>query len=777
MKNLKKLLPIFFKKCLPFLVIVIVVCVFFWKVFLFREVPLPGDFIVGVYYPWLDYKWGTTTGVPVKNPITTDVVSFTYPMQTLAMNLIKKGVWPLWNPYILAGSTLLANFQSSPFAPTRVVYFLFNQVTAWSIDVILQFVLASIFTYLLLRHWKLSKFASVFGGIAYAFSGYNLIFSEWNGHTLAAAFIPLTLLFADKFIQKQKYWNGIGLSITLALQFFSGYTQTSVYTAVAIGILWLVRIIGEEKWFTKTFFLGLFCFFGILLSAVQILPGLELIQNSQRIFEPHPFEWTFLPWKKTITFIAPDYFGNHATYNYWGPQDYTSNTGFVGVVATTLAILAILALIKNREVKFLFILAITALILSFPDPISIFIWQHNILGMQANSAHRATQLFCAAISLLAAFGLDSLVSFRPKWRNLFFSLFPSYLLIFTFGIFAIFLFKNNIGFKNLIFPSLILLGVNIALFLPSKISKYLLFVLIVIELFRFGWKFEPISPAKFTYPTTPVLRFLESQQKPFRTTGAKVIPSNLRMAYGIESTEGYDTFHPLNVSEFIAAINSGSSASLPVGRYGIVDNDISPLLDLVNTKYYLALKSDEERFKTTRFKLVFSDKSVDIFESRTVLPRAFMVYNWEIDKPIEDNDLVALGKILDKNFSLKSKVILDSEVLIKAQNNLKIPPKNSVIYKVYENQKSVIDITTSEDGLLFISDAYYPGWKAFLDGVETKIYKADFAFRVIVIPKGEHIVKMVYEPKSFYDGLKISLATFVISFIIGITIKQWRKKS
>lgn len=792
MVNLKKTSPLL-SKLAPVLILIFIVCSFFWRVFIFKEVPLPGDFIVGVYYPWLDYKWGYSVGVPVKNPITTDVVSFTYPMQTLAMSLIKHGTWPLWNPYILAGTTLLANFQSSPFAPTRLVYFLFNNVTAWSADVILQFLLAAIFTYLLLRWWKVSKVASIFGSVAYAFGGYNLIFSEWNGHTLAAAFIPLALLLADRFLQKQKYFDGALLSITLAFQFFSGYSQTSVYTAIAIGILWLVKILGNKKWLTKTFFLGLFCAFGILLSAVQIIPSVELIANSQRVFEPHPFEWTFLPWKKTITFIAPDYFGNHSTANYWGPQDYTSNTGFVGVVALSLAILAILTLIKKKEIKFLLLLAIAALVLSYPDPISIFIWSKNILSMQANSAHRATVLFCAAIAFLSAFGVDLLLTQKQKLSRILLSLTPLYLLIVAFALFSLTIFKNSstiphvsqIALKNLIIPSALLISVSIIFYLIYKfrnfkfIGVFSLMILTIAELFYFGWKFEPISPNKFTYPETPVLSFLQDKPKPFRTTGAKVIPSNLRMPYGIESTEGYDTFHPLNVSEFIAAINSGNINSLPVGRYGIVDNDISPLLDLVNTKYYLALKSSEERFtkNPNRFVKVFNDKSVDIFESKTALPRAFMVYQWQVDIPQNDNDLTPLNKLLQPNFPLEKKIILDNSPALTSETNSKVNPIYEVTYQDYQNQQSIIKITTDHDGMLFISDAYYPGWKAYLDGKEIKIYKADFAFRALEIPKGTHLVKMLYQPESFYLGLKISLASLGILVIIGGMVSLWKRKS
>src|SRR3989344_5751058 len=121
------------KKNWPILIILAATLVFFYPVWIKGQIPLPADFIVGTYYPWLDYKWaGYDAGMPVKNPITTDVVSFIYPMQMYAIDLLKKWIMPLWNPLILTGTPLLANFQSAPFSPTNFLYFLFPKLTAWS---------------------------------------------------------------------------------------------------------------------------------------------------------------------------------------------------------------------------------------------------------------------------------------------------------------------------------------------------------------------------------------------------------------------------------------------------------------------------------------------------------------------------------------------------------------------------------------------------------------------------------------------------------------------
>lgn len=772
----------------PILVIILAILAFFYPVWLRGLVPLPADFVVGVYYPWLDYKWGFPTGVPVKNPMTTDVVSFTYPMQMLAMDLLKNGQWPLWNPYILAGTPLLANFQSAPFSPTNFVYFIFDRLTAWSIQIILQHVLAAFFTYLLLRYWKVSRAGAVFGGITFAFAGFNLLWSQWNGHALSSAFIPLVLLFEARLLDSGQVKNGIGVSFVLALQMLSGYPQVVIYTAVGMLLLWLVRVWGDSKWFVKTTLLGIFSVLGVGLAAFQILPGAELLSLSQRDVEPHPFEWAFLPWVKIITIFAPDYFGNHATQNYWGPQDYTSNTGFIGVVAFILASLAVMFLKKSKHVLFCLLLGIIALLLAFPTPISVGIWKSGFLGLQAASAHRSLVLLNLSIALLAGFGADRFLSGDRLRARLAF-LIP-YLVIGGFTIVTLYLFleskqvteavegipKYTVGLRNLIFPIATLLLASVVFLVRSRkiklrrVSFIFLLILTCLELFRFGWKFTPFSPRHIVFPTTPILDFLTNAQRPVRVTGSSVIPINMRMPYKIESLEGYDAVYPLRISQFLAAMNGQKGGTDPLGRYGTVDNETSHLLDLVNTEYYLVIKKDKENrpspkgnipnyFDKNRFTVAFEDRSVSILESRTVLPRAFVVYSW--DKVASDREVINL--LLDKGFPIREKVLLEEDVPF--QESVQPQEKSSVKFLSYVENESRMQVETSADGLLFVSDTWYPGWKAYVDGKETKIYRANFAFRAIPVTSGAHDVRFSYQPDSFYNGLKVSLISL---FALGI---------
>jgi len=81
------------------------------------------------------------------------------------------------------------------------------------------------------------------------------------------------------------------------------------------------------------------------------------------------------------------------------------------------------------------------------------------------------------------------------------------------------------------------------------------------------------------------------------------------------------------------------------------------------------------------------------------------------------------------------------------------------------NNRLVLQATAEENSLLVLSDTYYPGWKAFVDGKKTKIYRADYTFRAIPLSAGPNRVEFVYDPLSFKLG-----ALFTFLGIIGCAV-------
>lgn len=788
MRDLKIPLKKFFSNYWPIILIFFLVVVFFWKFILLGQIPIPGDFVVGTYYPWLDYKWGYSVGVPVKNPITTDVVSFTYPMRILAIDQLRQGVVPLWNKYILTGTPLMANFQSAPFTLTNIYYFLFNNFTAWGLQVITQHFCAFIFTYILLRYLKVSKLASLFGGLVYAFSGFNLIWSQWNAHTLAASFIPLMIYLLSRWIDESKKLYLYLFSFVVFLQIISGYPQIVMYTIPLSGMFVLFKL-KNKLHFKFWMMFGIALVLSLLMSAFLIFQSKELLDLSQRAIEPLEYSWAFLPWQKIITFIAPDYFGNHATMNYWGPTDYTTTTGYVGVVAFTLVCLSFFLKKENRkEVYFYQFVLFLSLILSFPTFISVFIWKEGFFGMQAASAHRALVLFTFSASILAAFALDKIRTI--KIRSVLLAISIPGIILFLYGLFSVvgYLTDGNyfgqlfvdrwkilVSLRNMVLPVLFFGVTSIMVYQilrrekRARLLESLLVLISIIELFRFGWKFTPFVRKEIIFPTTPIIEFVRNEKPPFRVVSEGVIPINMKMPYKIESLEGYDAIYPVSIAQLVASINSGLVEATPQGRYANVTNLKSNIIDLLNVKYIIDIKknakgepdingtSQVEAGFNGKYKKVFEDKTTVVLENTKVIPRVYFYSQWEV---LNNEDV--LSKMVSSDFDPRNIVYLNEDPRIDRHSTV----SGDYEYISYKDNQQVLKVTSSEDAVLFISDLNYPGWEVYVNDKQVKIINADYCFKAIPVMKGTSYVKLLYNPKSFSAGVKITLISLCVWIIL-----------
>ena len=333
MKDLKRWFWKYFSKYWPYLLIIFLTILFFWKVIFRGLVPIPADITVGLYYPWLDYKWGYEVGVPVKNNLPSDIVSVHLPFRLFAAEQIRNGNLPLWNNLVLSGTPLIANFQSGVFYPLNILLFFISTISttkAWTIQVMLQPLLSALFTYMLLRNWKLSKISSIFGAFAFAFTGFLLVWQQYNIHGHVAYWLPAILLIFDKYLKKPKIQYLVLVSIFVTLSILAGYPQMVIYEALAVGIYLLFKR-NEKYWIKHIFVIVIFATLGLALSSIQVLPSLELLNISNRPYDAQTIAIAnqgFLPLKHLIGFFAPDYFGNPATGNWWG-------TGFYDNFATS----------------------------------------------------------------------------------------------------------------------------------------------------------------------------------------------------------------------------------------------------------------------------------------------------------------------------------------------------------------------------------------------------------------------------------------------------------
>lgn len=834
----------FFSNNWPIFVILFLVFIFFWKFFLKGLIPMPADITVGVYFPWLDYHWGFPTGVPVKNPLPSDIPSLLYPWRLAVIDSLKNHTWPLWNPFYFGGMPLLANFQSATFLWTNILFFFLSFTKAWSWGIVVQPFLTIVFTFIFLRHLKLNKIASLLGGIVFAFSAFSLVWMEYNVHGHTAMWLPLLLLATDMIIESRQLKWVLAGGLFLALSIFAGYPQIVFYSMTAVGFYALFRLFEfwqEEKSFKKTmislFLLFVFVILGGLLSAVQWLPGYEALKLSVREIDPIASfsAGGFLPYQNLVTFFSPDFFGSPATYNFWGQAWYDNFALYVGILPLFLAFLAIFS--RKKEVWFFTFLAIFALLLALPTPIGKWFADTGLYGVKSISA-RIIFLLDFSLAILAAFGLDLLISDK-KWvacaggppsstrsetrmsdggkhatgpilvfltfTIVFLGLWGFVFLATRFFPQAAWLINLSIAKRNLILPTALFLASSVVLIslifsqkrLASKVLRFTyhvsliaLFLLVVLDLFRFGWKYLSFSKPELVFPVTPVIEFLQKQEKPlgvnfrgepFRVEFGEVIPQNMWMPYGLESAAGYDAMAPLRYNQFLGAVLTGK-INTPYGRIGQVENYDNKLFDFLNIKYVLAVKYDAQGirnpegkpkpiFQNKKFKLVFEDKSVQVYENKNALPRAFLVHDWVVEK--DDQKIIDL--MLSPGFDLNKKAILEEEIpLVKPIVNKAILASDQINYLVDKPQEKIIETNSLANSLLVVGDNFYPGWQVTIDGKTAKIYRANYNFRGVIVPAGEHKVVFKYEPLSFKIGLYISSVTLIL-FLAG-TVIFWRRK-
>jgi len=182
---------------------------------------------------------------------------------------------------------------------------------------------------------------------------------------------------------------------------------------------------------------------------------------------------------------------------------------------------------------------------------------------------------------------------------------------------------------------------------------------------------------------------------------------------------------------------------LPVGEF--VLRGVSLVDERTSTSQQLLMSTEGN------YRLVHSG-DVKIYENLDVLPRAFIVSQAEV---VSDSDL-AVERLLDTDFDLSGSVVLaDGEALEGDGTGLAHVAK-------YAAEEVVVAVEADTPAYLVLTDSFYPGWTAAVDGQRVPIYKADLAFRAVAVPSGEHQVVFRYVPTSFWWGVGISVAAMLL---------------
>ncbi|MBI2028386.1 MAG: YfhO family protein [Candidatus Levybacteria bacterium] len=792
--------------------------------FIYRQVVFdgrilfPSNFLAQFYSPWRTEDFaGWETGIPHK-PIGDDQIRLFYPERTFANEMLRKGIIPLWNPHIFSGTPFLADFQSAIFYPANILYFFLPQVYAWEILLFIQPLMAIYFMYLFLNLFNLKKYAVWLGAISFGFSGFMLVWSQEHvAAGQAGLWLPLAIFGIEGYLTRKRLWYYFITIIALTCSILGGFIQITFYVLIFSFLYSLFRIKTLKlPFFNYTFKIICIYIFSLCLSAAQLLPSIEAFLESPRSTSSawYLFEGYLLPITHLLNALIPDIFGNPGAYNFFGRGFYRETIFYAGLVPLVFAVYASFKLKINPVIRFFTFSVFISFFLTLDSPFTRWFFQLPVPLLPTFLPSRILFLTTFSISVLSAFGLSILINNIQRYRRLLFVifsfLFMAFLLAAAYGLMLLnyshleFFKKLNdyiirhgssptksdviVLLKNLVLPFLTLSFLFILL-QTKKLSNFLLSGIILITLigqFYFLNKYIVIGDPQFLYPKNPVITYLQSRNSLDRfLTFRQPMEENISTYSHIYSVEGANPVFPRRYGELLYAVKNNGKLVKDIPRIEarlsevgekenlFEDNRRLRLMSLLGIKHVLFFddhnQEDNEvnKFPEKLFRPVWQSGNWYGLEYAGSLPRVFLANNIYIkDKPQEILDI-----IFDPEINLMSTIIVEEKPEeIKSSGNFINLPKSSAnsfaTIVSYEPQKIVINANTNTPQMLFLSDNYYPGWKAYVDGKETKIYRADYAFRSIYLPKGDHSVKFKYQPASFKVGFMISLSSVVIILLI-----------
>ena len=738
------------------------------------------------------------------------------PLRQVVMDSIKNFEFPFWNRYIFSGFPLLANPQSSIFYPiVFILDLLFPLTVSYNISILLHYSLFGIFLFFFLDEYKLNKLASFTGGLIFMFSGMIVTHKGMPWILYAMVWFPLILLFLEKFRKTRRFEFVLIASIFYSFSFFGGNPQMFLYGSILI-LLFIIYYTFIYK--TKSFYFllsGLIFLFGILLVSIQILPMLELTSNSLRntmvygYFASFSYDLRLIP-----TLFFPFLYGSGPSgIQYFGPWSRFEVVAYFGVSTMPFVIYGLFN--KNKHKYFWIFIAIFSFLLVLGGTAPYYKYLYYVpLYNKFRAPTKHWFEFGMAFSILAGFGFNYFIEKinkkikKPIITSVVFLGSIAVIFIIISGFLVqrangnilnrlgldpeqIRLIIENIKISSpsvyiplTIFAATILLLV-ISLVKKNKVIYFIFIVLIFFDLFTIRNYTEGNIPKEYVYKSiedTTDFKHLSSENESFRiyphadfqVEDLRIYP-NANTHYHLDIITGYDPL-PLSIYNNVTGLGYFKRDDVEI----LLRNNT--ILSVLNCKYIFCFKpSDKAQFfedinVKTEYKTYWGKEDVLILENPNFIPRFSFVSNIIGVVDVEEAKVVLWedpGLSIGESFNPRTTALVENPEFTNNFFDLK-EAKLQVLQ--YRNNKIVLETESPGDNYLVFSDTYYPGWKAYIDNNETKIYRTDGVIKGIYVPAGNHEIIFSFLPTNFWLGFSFSLISY-ISIIIAAYVLFLKKRN
>lgn len=745
-----------------------------------------------------------------------DLALFFIPPRMLWVEAIKNLELPLWNPYSFSGHPLMATLQPGVFYPLNILLLLLPFNAGFNLTIVLHFLMAGVFTFALLRELKAGITGSVAGGVCFMLSGY--LFSAHNviSTLFSVAWVPLLVLALLRALRRHSLKYAVATGLVLFAMFTAGGIEVLIGTIGLAFILslapWILDFNGQTTAYPAIsrriiIFAAAVAIF-LMSSAIELIPFLELTRLSTRAGGLSFFEattWSF-DLKDVLQFILPDPYGYAATdERYWANQSWLK-TVYLGFLPFMLTV----QMFKTRKARatlpFMLII-LSALVISMGRNTPVYHYIYSYVPFFNKLRYPVKFIFVAFffLSVSTAFGLDSLFAGgadRTAKKGVKTPLFAATVAALCFGAMVLYNAEltDSLRAMGFDFPQYNHLHINLfnakrALFffiayslliyaaLKSErlktLTQIVLMLFLTTDLFFAHRGFFIATPAEQYHRPGEALSYVSQDKGLFRVfvtpktmyedimikdPGTKTEKALKGMRIDKERISGYNIeHHVFDVSgmEVLRRVDYETLYSIIVSQRG---PDETMLLSMLNAKYVVSLPEIKSKDFALKKEVPItsageSQASIKIYENLKYLPRFFVARNYlKINSPS-----LYLKAIKDKGFNPAETALLETEPLINGRPLSATPARNasgdSVEVVEYKNNSFRLRVNASGDGVLVASEGFYPGWKAYVDGKEEHVLKANLALMAVPIAKGAHDVKFEYRPFSFFLGLGVTAMT------------------
>lgn len=742
--------------------------IFFYKTIFRGLLPFPGDLLLSEYNPWRHASYGGYAPGAVPSKVQYfDVIRELYPWKWLAIDEIRNGRLPLWNPYSFSGTPLFANAQSAVLYPLNILYAALPFDTAWSVLIILQPILGSLFFYLFATTIGVSAWGAVLGAIAFNYGSFANVWIEFNTVWHTILWLPLMLWC----IEKRKT---VPLAFSVFASATAGHPQDFLYVFGFSLVYAIARVFRGHHFATSggegRVFGGFFA--GLGMASAQLLPTIELFRVSARVAHDYSFivEKMLIPPWQLIKIVVPDFFGNPATKTYALQDTYVNATLSVGLVSILFALVSVLSRSASWHRKFFLWMAGGVLLLTVRTPITELFYRVPIPILSTGSPTRMLSLFAISLAVLSGLGMDTAL----KHRELFLRAAAGIGLVLATGwIGAVKLSSAPTMRAMALGTVLFTAGSTAMLVAPNKWRVPAMISILTMELFLAFLKFNPFVPRSFIYPPHPLWMFLRSLDPldRFWGYGTAAIPANVSILYRIQSPDGTDPLNVKRYNQFVQSSHHGMLArqftratrSDAVIAPGYGEEDLGKnlarlrILDALGVRYIIDRAENAATavtFPPERFSPVWKEDGWTVFENIKAAPRYFLTHEAIPYQSMEEFENV----LFSPTFSPSRSVLVPSTLQLPT---LKDDPSKRIKLIRYEPTRVMFETETHSMQLLYLSDADDGNWRASLDGKNVPIIQANWAFRAVLVPPGVHTVVFWYLPPSLSVGVLLSIASIL----------------